>query len=257
MSNEASICTMCRDPLHPAAKVCSKCGSTQNPIQHWLFRIGAIAAVMATLVSLVTAAVALWPQAMRSVFPNPKPSLYEFRFDHSDVVRRKLGTFGLLNGGNVDTFVLKISFEASDPLLINVPSRNIIISEWVKQSEAIEKSIGNPDAVRVPPNASRPQPITSVEYSNIRARLIDKGDFDSSCFFLHPYNAFAGIGAPKDGQFRNDEATTISQAMMHYTTVSEREKPQEVAVRNLYIEATLFVKPKCEPVVDAVRDQLD
>lgn len=135
-------CTACKVRIEVGATICPHCGTHQEKWRRVTGRTVVFLSAAAALLSLVTAAVALYPQAVSVLFPRPSAELMLLSFDAVSH-RREQARIEVFNTGNQDLYlnslVLTVDQEqlpTNSQDLSKSPPYNYVISEWLRVGEA-------------------------------------------------------------------------------------------------------------------------
>lgn len=245
-------CVACLSEIPRKAKICKECGTRQNNASRNFFRFAAIAAVVATVLSLATTGIALAPVAYGLIFRHPEPRLIELDFDHEDPSERTLGVFSLFNSGNTDAFVTKVVFSPTNEIFEGVGDSTFSIFKMLEGDKGFEEKIGYPFSqyrkkFPTPPleMSERTFPIALVAISEAAEREKTPTLNEENCFMLVPHDASLGLGPKDDGVWRNASTVTSLTGTLYYL---DRKNPEEILhtdIEHLYMEAAVFLHPFC------------
>lgn len=135
-------CVACKMQIESGATLCPRCGTHQEKWRRVSGRTVVFLSASAALFSLITAAVALYPQAVSVLFPRPNAELMLLSFDAVSH-RREQARIELFNTGNQDIYVNSVvlsvdptQLPAESQVLGKSPPYNYVISEWLRMGEA-------------------------------------------------------------------------------------------------------------------------
>ncbi|MCT4553642.1 MAG: hypothetical protein N4A53_03055 [Pelagimonas sp.] len=233
-------CGACQERIHLNASLCPSCGTRQGKLSRRFFRAVTVLGALATVLSVISAGVALAPQAYSFVWPNPRPNIFEMNFDTRDLNTRQFGVFDLYNGGNRDVFATKLVLEPQGELFENLGDVEISIYETIPAGTAVEHRIALISSAN--PTPKRARLLIEDQYENLRAYLIERGSFRRDCFALLPMNASKMLRAPEGRRFRHDIASTT---MSTYLTVRDDRDLDAVPVQDFHVEAAVYFNELC------------
>ncbi len=239
------ICHACASEIPAAARVCKECGSWQSNDFGKFGRFAAQATVVATILSIISTGVALFPKAISYLIRDPEPRLVEIVFDNHDPRRRTLGTFALYNGGNVDAFATKLELRPKNTLFDGVGGPDLKIYERIFEGKGFEKDIAF-EGARL---EGRFKPhwllISEKTFPDVIDILKEERLPVDKCTVFFPFNARLGLGPPKSGEFRNKDAVTSLKGTLLFIDPGRPKKVEPSKVENLYIEAAVYLDPRC------------
>lgn len=244
-SKATKMCVACENSMPNSASLCATCGTRQNPTTRNFFKIVALFGGLATVLSLVTAAVALAPLAYAGLFPAARPSIFTMSFDTREMATRRFGIFDLYNAGNQDAYVTKLILQPDGNLFSSLNPVTISVYDVVLSASSIEKRIGLISSVT--PNPPRVRLLINDQYSNLYNSMREKNVFSRNCFLLLPLNASKHLVAPENGRFRYDIASTTLAPSMEYFMVGNDENLEVAQIDNFYVEAAIYFKESCIP----------
>lgn len=241
----SKTCPACRSEISRDAWVCKECGTRQNSRIRALIHTVGIFAAVATVLSLVTTAIALGPKAYSQIVRDPKPRLIEMTFDTSDIMNRTLGILALFNGGNVDAYVTRLEFMAKDKIYDGIGTMRVSVYALLKQGQGFEKPIGFMAADKRKKGVPAPMLVRPGAFVALKRAAIEKRLPIKRCFALFPYNARLGLPVPSASKFRNANAATLLSGTLFYLDPGNPTKEQPSDIKGLYMEASVFLEARC------------
>lgn len=236
-------CSACQAHIHIDASLCPNCGTRQRALPRRLFRAVTLFGALATVLSVVSAGVALAPQAYSFVWPKPRPNIFEMSFDSRDLNTRESGVFDLYNGGNRDVFATKLVLAPQGELFESLGDVEISIYEALPAGGAVEHRIALISSAN--PRHRNARLLVEEQYENLHAYLTKRGSFQRDCFALLPMNASKMLQAPENGRFRNDIASLTMATSLRYLTVQDDRRLDTVPVQDFYVEAAVYFSARC------------
>ncbi|MGB0659692.1 MAG: zinc ribbon domain-containing protein [Mangrovicoccus sp.] len=235
-------CVACREILQEGAKLCPHCGTRQKRAGRYTFRILALAGGLATLLSLITAGIALAPQALSVLFPKTSARLYSAVHARVGPEDQAVLRIGLINDGRSEIFVSKLTFRTTDPLLAGLNPSSYVIRQVLPVGGVLELDIPTND-----PKKSRLGTVRPSRYPEFRDKLIAANKYRPGCFFLE-VNSFDEAEEPVLPQFVMAEAVTEAEAVITYSTKKTRGRaePMVVATAEAGLTGTLMFRVVCE-----------
>ncbi|MFT5797325.1 MAG: hypothetical protein ACI84R_001384 [Candidatus Azotimanducaceae bacterium] len=236
-------CSACLQKIHIDASLCNNCGTRQNVVARRFFLSVAVLGGLATVLSLISAGIALAPQAYSTVFPSPRPSVFEMRFDTRDLNTRTKGVFDLYNAGNRDVFATKLIFKPQGDMFSSLGNIDISIYEMIPSNTAIKREIRLISSAR----PTRPSELLLNEdnFQKLFTAMKDQNSLDVMCFRLLPMNASKKLSEPENGRLRNDIASTTLMPSLEFLTVKDDEILATVPVKDFYVEAAVYFRRSC------------
>ncbi|MEL7346513.1 MAG: zinc ribbon domain-containing protein [Pseudomonadota bacterium] len=236
-------CIACFEHIDARATVCPHCGTRQNPWSRFFLRFLTVVGGLVTVLSLVSAGIALAPQAYSFIWPKPQPSIFQMSFDTRDFSTRKAGVFDLYNGGNRDVFATRLIFTPKGDAFARLGPVEISVYEMIAAGAAVEHRIQLISAANPKPRPARA--LIEDQFVNLSRFLDERRAFDARCFALLPLNASKRRGAPENGRFRYDIASTTLTTVLQYLTVEDDRILAEVEVADFYVEAAVYFSEAC------------
>jgi hypothetical protein len=236
-------CCACQEKIHIEASLCPSCGTRQLKLSRRFFRAVTVFGALATVLSVISAGVALAPQAYSFVWPNPRPNIFEMSFDSRDLNTRKFGVFDLYNGGNRDVFATKLVLTPQGELFESLGNVEISIYETIPAGAAVEHRIALISSASPRPRNARL--LIEDQYENLHAYLTERDIFQRGCFALLPMNSSKMLQAPEGGRFRHDIASTTMATSLSFLTVRDDHVLDAVPVQDFYVEAAVYYSERC------------
>lgn len=250
--SKKEVCPFCLHESPANARICGTCGTLQHTPTRMFYKASATLAVVATVFSIITAGVALGPQALAYLFPAPKPKLVTFEFRSNDPNDRSLGEFTLFNSGNVDAYILRVILSSKDPRYPHLGKPNISIFEVLKTGEGFAKQIMFMDHGEIRrKNLPDFQHLDERTYNvaleavmNNPALKIRKVD-PENCFTVLPLQSLLGLGAPKEKKYRHMEADLLLQGKLEYLDMRSPNKVKYADFDDMHMEGAIYLHPIC------------
>ncbi|SDF61485.1 hypothetical protein SAMN04488105_1365 [Salipiger thiooxidans] len=242
-------CVACKLRVETGATICPHCGTYQQKWRRVGGRTVVLLSAAAALLSLVTAAVALYPQAVSVAFPRSTAELLMLSFDAVSH-RREQARIEIINTGNQDlhlnSLVLSVDHKnlpKNSQELAKNPRGNYVISEWLRVGEArifliplkrdtttwVVRSIENFDATN--------------------AAFVEKGRDVWRCFSILPMSMRSGEAITPEEFIEVDGLVGLT-GEIRYTTASK--SIVDALSLDLPFRGALFERqhPKCKEVLD-------
>lgn len=241
-------CSACLQKIHIDASLCNNCGTRQNVVARRFFLSVAVLGGLATVLSLISAGIALAPQAYSTVFPSPRPSVFEMSFDTRDLNTRTKGVFDLYNAGNRDVFATKLIFKPQGDMFSSLGNVDISIYEMIPSNTAIKREIRLISSAA----ATRSSELLLIEGSFQKLftamkdqAMKDQNFLDVRCFRLLPMDASKTLSKPENGRLRHNIASTTLMPNLEFLTVKDDEILATVPVKDFYVEAAVYFRRSC------------
>lgn len=231
---EQRACVACDRAISVKAWLCPECGTRQSRLGRYFVRAATLAGVLTTILSLATAGVALYPSAVKVLFPSSSAKLYSVLRTRSGPQDIDVLKIGLINDGNTDLYISQLEFIATDPTLSSVNKTVFRIRESIPAGAILDKEIELRPLV-----ASRLTTVSISGFQDHKAELEKVGRYRPGCYFIEP-NGFDEANPPPLPQFAIAEAVTEIEAHIVYSTSNTRGQAKTMMVTDDMTGTVLF-----------------